>query len=261
MNLISVPYFIGLRMHGFRMPKPAGVLDPVLPGDPDAAYPAASTEGPGSLAQRRMAVLYRHLAHEVAAADRPVVYAGDCVAAIGVLTGLRAKGIEPTLYWFDAHGDFNTWETTPSGFLGGMPLAMLTGRGEQTIVEGAGLEPVDDEHVVLVDARDLDAGEDEAVEASGLAVRSVDDVARDQPAGGPIAVHVDVDVVDPGDLPAINYPAPGGPSLEGVGAAVERLAGTGRVVAVSISAWNPALPGADRAAEATRRIVAPFLAG
>jgi len=72
-------------------------------------------------------------------------------------------------------------------------------------------------------------------------------------------VHVDVDVVDPSDLPAINYPAPDGPSLQAVRAAAGRLTGTGRVVGVSVSSWNPALPGAGRAAAATRRIVEEFL--
>jgi arginase len=258
-NLISVPYFIGLRMDGFRTPEPAAVLDPPLPGDPGADYSTSNTGGPGELAQRRMGVLYRALAENVAGADHPVVYAGDCVAVIGVLAGLQQRKVHPTLYWFDAHGDFNTWDTTPSGFLGGMPLAMLTGRGEQVIVDGVGLVPIADERVVLVDARDLDPGEDEAVAASGMRVRSVDDVAHEEPSDRPIYVHVDVDVVDPVDLPAINYPAPGGPSLQAVHDAVHRLAGTGRVAAASVSSWNPRLPGADLAAAATRRIMGDFL--
>jgi len=258
-NLISVPYFIGLRLDGFVTPEPAAVLDLMLPGDPGADYSTSTTRGPGELAQQRMAVLYRRLAEEVAVVDHPLVYAGDCVAVIGVLAGLQARKVHPTLYWFDAHGDFNTWETTPTGFLGGMPLAMLTGRGEQTIVSGSGSEPIDDGNVVLVDARDLDPGEAEAVAESGMRVRSVEDVAHEEPSDGPIYLHVDVDVVDPGDLPAINYPAPSGPSLHDVHDAVHRLAGTGRVVAASVSSWNPGLPGADRAAAATRRIMSDFL--
>ncbi|MEN8238596.1 MAG: arginase family protein, partial [Actinomycetota bacterium] len=160
---------------------------------------------------------------------------------------------------FDAHGDFHTWETTQSCFLGGMPLAMLTGRGEQTIVAGTGLRPLPDDRVVLVDARDLDEGEDAAVAASGMKVLSVDDVAGETPRSGPIYVHVDLDVVDPDDLPAMNYPAPGGPRAESVRAAVEHLASTGRVVAASVSSWNPQLPDADRASAVTRSIMGAFL--
>jgi len=239
------------------VPQPATVVTPDLPGD--LAYDTGHAAGPGSIAQQRMALLYEHVAVAVSERATSVVYAGDCLAAIGVLAGLQRGGIDPTLYWFDAHGDFHTWDTTSSQFLGGMPLAMLTGRGEQTIVERVGLTPIAGERVVLVDARDLDPLEDVAVEQSGMATTTVRDVAKGSPVAGPIYVHIDVDVVDPKDLPAINYPAPHGPSLEDVRDAVGQLASTGRVVAASVSSWNPALPGADEAAAATHSIMDVFL--
>jgi arginase len=205
----------------------------------------------------RMAVLCREIAAAVAADPRPLVVAGDCVAAIGVLAGLRRKGIDPRLVWLDAHGDFHTWETTSSGFVGGMPLAMLTGRGEQTVVDGAGLEPPADERVVLVGARQLDPGEDGAVAASGIRRVPVRDVWV--PAG-PFMVHLDVDVVDPGDMPAVSYPVPGGPSLAEVAAALESLAGGGPA-AFSLSSWSPGLPGAPESAAAALGLAAAFEAG
>ncbi|MFV1999668.1 MAG: arginase family protein [Acidimicrobiia bacterium] len=244
-------------MKDFMVPQPATVIAPNLPGDAD--YDSAHTTGPGAIAQRRMAVLYDELAEVVAERSAAIVYAGDCLSVIGVLAGLQRRAIDPTLYWFDAHGDFHTWETTSSQFLGGMPLAMLTGRGEQTIPEHVGLTPVTDERVVLVDARDLEPLEDVAVDRSHMTVTAVRDVATNRPAAGPIYVHIDVDVVDPQDLPAVNYPAPHGPSVREVRDAVSQLAATGRVVAVSVSSWNPALPGADEAAAATRAIVDVFL--
>ena len=244
MTIVKVPYFMGERLEGFEVPEPHAELAPELPiGSP----------------QRRMGALYRRLAARVSDTDRPVVYAGDCVAIIGVLAGLQQAGVDPTLVFFDAHGDFNTWETTPSGFLGGMPVAMITGRGEQTIVDAAGLRPVDDSTVLHVGARDLDPGEAEALESSGIATLRVDEVGRGLVPTGPLYVHVDVDVVDPSELPAVNYPAPGGPTVAEALVALEALAETGRVVAFSVSAWNPALPGADRAAAATLRMAAPFL--
>jgi len=246
MTIWSVAYFMGDPMPGFEVPEPHAMVMPELPTDGNP--------------QERMAVLYRTLADLIADDGFPVVYAGDCVSVIGVLAGLQRRGVDPLLIWLDAHGDFNTWETTPSGFLGGMPLAMLTGRGEQTIVTGAGLRPLPDEQVILVDARDLDPGEDEAVAASGMVVESVDRLAHTLPPDAPIYVHVDVDVVSPDDLPAVNYPAPEGPSLAQVRAAMIHLAATGRVVAFSISSWNPELPGADVAAAATYQLAAPFLA-
>ena len=244
MGVIAVPFFMGERISGLVTPQPSVELAPPLPD---------------RLPQQRMAVLYRHLAERVALEAGPVVFAGDCVSAIGVLAGLQRTGLDPTLVWFDAHGDFHTWETTRSGFLGGMPLAMIVGRGEQTIVEGTGLRPLDERRVALVGARDLDPGEDEAVAASSMAVLTVADVAAWEPPAGPIHVHVDLDVVDPREMPAHNYPAPGGPSLAEVRAALAHLAATGRVAAVSFSTWNPALPGADRAAAAGADLARIFL--
>jgi arginase len=116
LTTIAVPYFMGDRLDDLAVPHPYTTLRTSLPdGDP----------------QSRMAVLYEALATEVAGTADPVVYAGDCVSIIGVLAGLYRRGVEPTIVFFDAHGDFNTWETTPSGFIGGMPLAMITGRGSR----------------------------------------------------------------------------------------------------------------------------------
>ncbi len=246
MSILAVPYFMGDPMAGFEVPDPHETMEPELP----AATP-----------QQRMGVLYDHVASWVAEKDQPIVYAGDCVSIVGVLAGLARRDVHPTLIFLDAHGDFHTWETSQSGFIGGMPLAMVTGRGEQTVLEGAGLAPLPDEKVVLVDGRDLDPGEDVAVAESGIGHVSVHELAHSIPPSGPLYVHVDGDVVDPGDMPAMNYPAADGPSLHDVRMAMIHLAATGRVVAFSISSWNPALPGADVAAQATLRLAAPFIAG
>ncbi len=244
MSIAVASYFMGEPIAPLEAPRPHETIAPDLPdGTP----------------QERMGVLYQRLAEWVDQADDPVVFAGDCVSIVGVLAGLERRKVAATLVFFDAHGDFNTWETTPSGFIGGMPLAMVTGRGEQPIVDGVGLTPLPDERVVLVDGRDLDPGEDTAIEGSGIAVSSVVDVMHHLPESGPLYVHVDVDVVDPVDMPAMNYPAPNGPSLNQVADALAQLQATGRVAALSFSCWNPALPGAGIAAAATRRLAAPFL--
>ena len=214
------------------------------------------TELPAAEKTSRMGILYRALAAEVRdavlAGERPVAINGDCCATIGVLAGLQEAGLEPTLIWLDAHGDFNTWETTPSGFLGGMPLAMAVGLGEQTLLEGAGLRPWPVAKVILTDARDLDPGERENVARSGIT--HLTDIEQLLEPGrlpdGPLYVHFDTDIIDPADAPAMNYPAPGGPSSELVRDVLRTLAATDRVVAISVSLWEPSLDpdGITRAA-------------
>jgi arginase len=148
---LSVPFHVGDPVPGFPTPPDAAVLAPELPeGSP----------------QTKMVAIFRQIAERVEKSDGCLVYAGDCMAPLGVLAGLQRRGVSPFLVWFDAHGDFNTWETTPSGYIGGMPIAMLVGRGEQTIVEGVGLEPMDEGRIVIADARDVDADEGVALKGS-----------------------------------------------------------------------------------------------
>ncbi len=245
MSVASVPFALGERMARLAVPEPHETIAPQLPD--------------GS-AIERMCVLFEHLADFVERTEHPVVYAGDCMASIGVLAGLERKGLFPTVYWFDAHGDFNTSETSPSGFLGGMPLAMITGRGDLSLLEAVGLTPIPDECVILSGARDLDPKEAEAIAQSGLQQLSVREVAHAVPPGGPLFVHIDVDVVNPQEMPAVSCPATGGPGVAAVRVAMIHLAATDRVVGLSVGAPDPELPGAAVAAAATRRLAAPFLA-
>ena len=196
--------------------------------------------------QEQMSALHFPLANWIAETAqqgyRPVSLAGDCCAAIPVLAGLQRAGIVPTLIWFDAHGDFNTWETTPSGFLGGMPLAMLVGRGEQRMCEAVGLRSLPENQIILTDARDLDPGERESVAGSGMThLREVTELFTHPLPDRPIWVHFDTDVLRPEDAPAMNYLTPGGPSAGTLREVFRHLADTGRVIAVSVSAWNPDL--------------------
>ena len=192
--------------------------------------------------QARMVALYRPLrdavAEAVAQGKGPVSVAGDCCTTLGVLAGLQQAGVEPTVMWFDAHGDFNTWETTPSGFLGGMPLAMAVGRGEQTMAEGVGLTSLPEEKVILTDARNLDPDEAEAVERSAVThVPQVHDLLEMELPAGPLYVHFDTDILNPEEAPAMHYPAPGGPSARVLRRLFRKLAKSGQVAAVSLSSW------------------------
>jgi arginase len=202
--------------------------------------------------QERMGALYQPLAQAVADAihnsARPVSIAGDCCTSIGVLAGLQRAGIDPLLIWFDAHGDFNTWETTPSGFLGGMPLAMLVGRGEQTIAETVDLRPLPETQVILTDARDLDPGERLALQNSRLIhLKNVNDLLNYHFEDRPLYIHLDTDIIDPQDAPAMNYLTPDGPRADDLKTIFQFLAANEHIAAISLSSWNPALKGAERA--------------
>ena len=194
--------------------------------------------------QDRMSVLHGQLAdftvQAISNGNRPVSIAGDCCTTMGMLAGLQRAGLDPSLIWFDAHGDFNTWETTPSGFLGGMPLAMLVGRGEQTMLQALALTPLAEDRVILTDARDLDPGEKRLIEEADLIhlpdVKSLLDATLPD---GPVYVHIDTDIIDPADAPAMNYPAAGGPSARDLQAVMKQLHRTDKIAAVSVSTWNP----------------------
>jgi arginase len=210
----------------------------------EVALPSADAVSPASAAERqlaRMSAIHRPLAARVAEiaaqGERPVSVAGDCCSVIAVLAGLQRAGVDPVLVWLDAHGDFNTHDTTLSGFVGGMPLAMITGRGNQSLLRAAALRPLPDEDVLLADARDLDAPERELLERS--AVTRFDDVRTlvDHVPDRPIYVHFDVDVIDAADAPAMAYPVAGGPDPETLRVQLARLRETRRLVGVSMTPW------------------------
>lgn len=229
-------------------------LDQPLTGLAELCQPGWQTNQPrveGLTVIQRLAGIHAGLAElaedALQAGSRPVSIAGDCCTALGMLAGMTRSGIDPFLIWFDAHGDFNTWETTPSGFLGGMPLAMLAGLGEQTILDVLEIEPLPQEQIILTDARDLDPGERELVSSSRITHLQDPLALLDHPLPErPLWIHFDTDIIDPAHVPAQNYPAPGGIDPEGLGRVFTHLAKTGSIAAVSLSSWAPDLPGADR---------------
>jgi arginase len=232
---------------GYFLDQPlAGLDDLAQPGwQVNRAAPA------GTKMIQRISSIHAELAVLVEGAiksDRlPVSIAGDCCTAIGVLAGLTRSGIDPALIWFDAHGDFNTWETTPSGFLGGMPLAMLAGLGEQTVLEILEIAPLPQEQIILTDARDLDPGENQLVASSEIThLADPLDLLEISLPDQPLWIHFDTDVIDPEYVPAQNYPAPGGISPTELSRVFSYLKDSGRITAISLSSWAPDLPGAEK---------------
>ncbi len=225
---------------------PEATLNPVT--IPDRTAPSmAALHGP----------IRRFTIEALASGRRPISLAGDCCAALPVLAGLQAHGLSPTLIWLDAHADFNTPKTSPSGFLGGMPLAMLSGRGPQWLSEANQLSPLADKHIILVDARDLDPSERIALEASDIRHIPLDALAT-HPLSGPVHLHLDTDILNANACAAFNYPVSGGPSVEALKQAIKALDARADICAVSISGWTGALEQGRNAQRIFADILAPF---
>jgi arginase len=145
----------------------------------------------------------------LAAGDTPILLAADCSVSATTLPAALRNRPEARVLWLDAHGDYNTPDTSGSGYLGGMCLAAATGEWD------AGLgETVPAERVVLAGIRDLDPGERELLERSAATVIGASTVetlvaVKNALDGAPVFVHFDTDIIDPEHFPAA-VPAPGG---------------------------------------------------
>ena len=194
-----------------------------------------------------------------------LVLGGDCTLVAGVAAGARRRLGQPVgVVFIDANADLNTPETSPSGYLSGMALALALGRGPREVVAAAG-ETVLPEHVALIGFRELDPGERPALGELGLALpapaarrlgmRVTSALALDGVANGdgPVVVHLDVDVIDPAEMPARTHLTPGpGLSLQETGDLLTALLASPRVVALEVCEL---LPERDPDGACARRIV------
>ena len=154
--------------------------------------------------------------------ELPVLTASDCSICIATLPTVARRVPGVRLLWIDAHGDFNSPETTPSGFLGGMCLAAACGRWD------AGWpDTIDPQSVHFLGVRELDPGEREDVEAAG--------VRTGVPEEGPVYVHFDCDGLDPEVMP-VQFPVPGGLAPDEVRDVLAALAADGRLVGIEVTA-------------------------
>lgn len=188
-------------------------------------------------------------------AEQVVIIGGECSLTVGATAGLwEAFGGKPGMLWLDAHGDFNTPETSPSGYIGGMCLAMACGRAR-----GLGLGVGDEklalaeERLVHVGSRALDQPEIAAFSSSPAKLYTTQHVKKSGAAevaeeaarhldnrSDWVVCHLDVDVVDPVFIPSVNYPTPGGLTPEETIAVVGALSRTGKLKALEIAAYDSA---------------------
>jgi arginase len=206
-----------------------------------------------NLAHFREATFRIYTATRSLQAERVVVVGGECSETVGVMAGLAETfGGKPGMLWLDAHGDFNTPEKSPSGYIGGMCLAMACRRTADTGLDlSLGEPPLGDERLVHVGSRALDPPEVETfnsspaklytsqkVKKSGAAEVAVEAARHLENRSDWIACHLDVDVVDPEFIPSVNYPAPGGLTPEETSTIIGELWGSGKLRALELAAYD-----------------------
>ncbi len=181
----------------------------------------------------------------------PVVLSGNCNSCLGTIAGINSG--PAGVIWFDAHGEFNTPETTQSGFLDGMPLAMATGRCWKAILKTIpGFVPVKESNVILVGARDLDREEERQLQQSAVNVigsegitpdnllKKIEDVLKklqDRVTG--IYLHIDMDALSIGGGAANHFGVSGGLKPEFIEAAIAMAKRYCRLQACTVASFDP----------------------
>jgi len=182
-------------------------------------YPEAAVVEEDSLGEQSLA-----LAHDLPA--RPLVLGGCCCSHVGAVEGLSAGHDRIGLVWFDAHGDLNTPQTSPSGNQWGMPLRMLIDSGA-----------VAAENVALIGARNLDPPEQEFIAASGVH-QGTEGIAAALEGLDCVYVALDCDVFEPDEISSF-MPEPGGMTVDEVERIFRDIAATNTVIGAGISGLAP----------------------
>lgn len=201
----------------------------------------------------------------------PLVLGGDHSVSLGSVAGI-ARHRSIGIVWLDAHGDFNTAKTSPSGNIHGMVLAALAGYGDDRLVNIGGVHPkAHPSNIALVGVRDLDAGERKLLQSAGVHVFTMHEVDRlglpevvglalEGVRHGVDSVHLslDLDVVDPMQAPGVGTPVLGGLTYRETHLTMELLAASGDIGSMDVVEVNPVL---DSHNETARLAVAFSLSG
>lgn len=230
----------------------------------DAAAPL--TLDAGILGRAALLAQWARAHTAIAEADPPQLWTlgGDCSVELAGVAHLARRYPGLTLVWLDAHADLNTPQTSPSGTLHGMPLRLLLGEGDPEVLAAlpATLHP---DQVLLAGVRELDAAEADFVQHSGLARVSAEELNAHPGALGdvlatrgaqPLYIHLDLDVLDPGEFAALGWPTPGGLTVETVLTVLADLHARFPVVGGGLTEY---LPGSAADARTAARVLAGWL--
>ena len=234
--------------------------------------------GPGN-PDREPVAGYRHLDEVVAwnrlvhdavlgvlQADRlPVLLGGDHCLAVGSIGAIarhcRTRGRRLRILWFDAHADFNTAASTPTGNLHGMPLACLCGLGPDALARVDGTVAIDPGWIRQIGVRSIDDGERRLLATHGVEVfgmgaidehgmrATMDRALAGMDADTHLHVSFDVDFLDPSLAPGVGTAVSGGPTGREARLCMEMIADTGLLASLDVVELNPALDHANRTAE------------
>ncbi len=207
----------------------------------------------------RVGLSGKHLAHAVSALrgddDFILGLLADCNGVLGMLGGLQnpKKATEPIrvgLVWIDAHGDYNTPETSPSGMLGGMPVAIAAGKALHRLRQQSDIKiPLQSPDIKMAGMRDLDRIEEKAIKADGLEVIREKDLVECSDRINQIMdklsarediiyIHIDLDILDPAVAPAAGLPSPNGLTGEQLGDALQIMMSYPKVAALAIASYR-----------------------
>lgn len=289
-HIINVPLDLGASRRGTdagpsafrvaRLSRSIRRLGYTIVNETDIPVPAMETRKTSDTRTRfkdEILEVCEELAHHTIAAmeagEWPLVIGGDHSIAMGTVSGLSThlkKSDEKLgLIWFDAHGDMNLPDSSPTGNIHGMPLAHLLGYGDSDLASILGANPaVDPENVVLIGIRDIDQGERDFINASGVkafTMRDIDQLGMAEVArqaleivnDGTAGFHVsfDLDGCDPEVIPGTGTTVPGGVSFREAHLLLEECAADGRILSLEVVELNPFLDHANISAERATTLI------
>lgn len=194
----------------------------------------------------------------------PLILGGDHSIAIGTLAGLSTVYHNLGVIWYDAHADLNTKETSPSGNIHGMPLAVSLGKGDKRLVNLYKLGPkVKSENIIIIGLRDVDSGEKALIKELGIKVYTMHEIDKygmtavmqdtiayleSREVDG-VHLSLDLDGLDPLYAPGVGTPVPGGINYRESHLAMEMLAETDMITSVELVEVNPMLDEKNKTAD------------
>ncbi|GMR22509.1 MAG: arginase [Acidobacteriota bacterium] len=203
---------------------------------------------------------------------------GNCNSSLGMLAGLQHSGptsraLEVGLIWIDAHGDFNTPETSLSGWLGGMPVSVAAGRSLLRLRLKAGLDPaISTRHIVMMGLRDVDPLEQVLIDESHITTVSAEAMLDQGPhmqealdrlsrEVDVIYLHIDLDILDATDIPGSFFEVAGGPKANQLVAPIRSLMRNPKVKAVGIASFPTAEKGRAKSMESALTLIRAVIEG